>query len=505
MNHFRSDADFGWPRLSLVVAATLFAGWFTSRAPTNVDVSWYITVCERLLSGATMGVDVIETNPPASIWLYVPAVAFARAVGLKPEYAVIATTLLTMALTCALTWRLLRADDEARRVWRTPLILGAVLVFCFLPGPDFAQREHFAAMLALPFVACAMLRARELAPERAMAVAAGVCGGLAFVIKPHFGLALAPPVMLAFIYRRGWSARAGWSQLLSAENLAAGGVALFYLAAVLLFARDYLELLPLLVSLYAPLREPLRVVLRLHFILWVVFVLALSPLLFRPSRWATPPGMLLAASLGFMAACYIQAKGWRYQYVPALSMAFLALVLAAAQPGASRIWKGACAATLAMGFAGYVWWGLLSYFPVPELARMIAAARPGATVALLSDEMVLAHPSVREAGGRFIGRMPSQWVIGNHARLRILDPVDAAAQAERDGYRGWARDLLLEDIRAKKPDLLIVQTDPVDWLEMLTKDDPDLAAALAAYRPSGPEFTFSFVRARLYERTGGGR
>src|SRR5436305_4316156 len=51
----------------------------------NTDNSWLITLCERVLNGATPYVDFIEVNPPASILLYLPWVALARAIGVRPE------------------------------------------------------------------------------------------------------------------------------------------------------------------------------------------------------------------------------------------------------------------------------------------------------------------------------------------------------------------------------------------------------------------------------------
>jgi len=37
--------------------------------PIDADVSWLITVCERVLSGDRLYVDILEVNPPASVWL----------------------------------------------------------------------------------------------------------------------------------------------------------------------------------------------------------------------------------------------------------------------------------------------------------------------------------------------------------------------------------------------------------------------------------------------------
>ena len=52
------------------------------------DVSWLITIDEKWLSGQVPYVDFVEINPPASLLLYWPSVAFAHALGLHAEFVV---------------------------------------------------------------------------------------------------------------------------------------------------------------------------------------------------------------------------------------------------------------------------------------------------------------------------------------------------------------------------------------------------------------------------------
>ena len=71
-------------QLSLVLVA--FAILQQSLGHHNADNSWLFTVCEKLLDGAQPYVDVIETNPPASFMIYMPAVLLARMIGLPIEF-----------------------------------------------------------------------------------------------------------------------------------------------------------------------------------------------------------------------------------------------------------------------------------------------------------------------------------------------------------------------------------------------------------------------------------
>src|SRR4051794_41512491 len=86
------------PTLLIGFAAAVLTALVQSLlVPIDCDVSWLITVNEKMLAGQRLYVDVIEVNPPASIWLYTPFVSVAHALHLRPE-AVIATALIARAL-----------------------------------------------------------------------------------------------------------------------------------------------------------------------------------------------------------------------------------------------------------------------------------------------------------------------------------------------------------------------------------------------------------------------
>jgi hypothetical protein len=65
----------------LFVTALAFRNWLAA----NTDVSWLLTVAERVLDGQQLYVDVIETNPPMAVLTYIPGVLIARVLGLPAE------------------------------------------------------------------------------------------------------------------------------------------------------------------------------------------------------------------------------------------------------------------------------------------------------------------------------------------------------------------------------------------------------------------------------------
>src|SRR4051812_36692461 len=69
--------------LIVIVLVALVERWYVM---PNANVAWLLTVAERMIDGQRIYVDTIETNPPFSIWLYLPAVWIGRLLRLRPEY-----------------------------------------------------------------------------------------------------------------------------------------------------------------------------------------------------------------------------------------------------------------------------------------------------------------------------------------------------------------------------------------------------------------------------------
>src|SRR5713101_4776931 len=53
--------------------------------PLNTDVSWLLTIGERVLDGQRLYVDIVEINPPMAVLAYLPGIAVARALGVDPK------------------------------------------------------------------------------------------------------------------------------------------------------------------------------------------------------------------------------------------------------------------------------------------------------------------------------------------------------------------------------------------------------------------------------------
>src|SRR5882724_9306383 len=93
----RSPADretrLLWP-WALIVLVFVLAILLRQMVPLNTDVSWLLTVGERVLDGKRLYLDIVEINPPMAVLAYLPGIALARALGLNPKVVIDAQILL---------------------------------------------------------------------------------------------------------------------------------------------------------------------------------------------------------------------------------------------------------------------------------------------------------------------------------------------------------------------------------------------------------------------------
>jgi len=96
-----------------------------------------------------------------------------------------------------------------------PILIGVLTVLLLIPDYAFAERDHIALALSLPFLTILALRADGMAPPRWTAMAAGSAVAVVCAIRPHYALAFAPATLYV-AYRRGLPALLGFAELYDA-------------------------------------------------------------------------------------------------------------------------------------------------------------------------------------------------------------------------------------------------------------------------------------------------
>ena len=89
---------------ALFVTALALRHWLAA----NTDVSWLLTVADRVLDGQRLYVDVIETNPPMAVLTYIPGVLVARMLGLPAEMVTDALVFVAIFISLAIAANILK-------------------------------------------------------------------------------------------------------------------------------------------------------------------------------------------------------------------------------------------------------------------------------------------------------------------------------------------------------------------------------------------------------------
>ncbi|CDX37367.1 conserved membrane hypothetical protein [Mesorhizobium sp. SOD10] len=472
--------------LTLLVAG--YAAWLAiTIVPTNVDVSWLLVVCDRLLNGEHLHTDVMEINPPFSVWMYMPFMFLERLAGGRAELWLILGVIGLALASLAFSARILaRADPtyfRPRFIWAFPAAF--LLIVCFHPG-EFGQREHFAIIAILPWIAlqCARQRASDFAAgTRLDQMVAGVCAAIVVMVKPpHFAFAFAVPAAWLAIQRRSLK------PLYVPENVAGTAIVAFYVVYIAVFHTQFItEVLPLARDVYLPAREPLLALLgwpRQLILLTIATVLLAGG--FQRMHWDAKIPLL--AAFGLLPAFLVMGKGWPNHAMPMIILGILAF-------GMQFLHGERLSRLKPVGKVAAIFGCFLVLLPTARIQWLILNNDNGAlersiasiqqvdrspTIASLAAWLQIAHPLSRRVDGHFVSRYPSAWAVFNANQLAETgdDPQRKRRLVDiRDKLIGQ----LADEIASKRPDVVLYSdaTGP-DWDNLMLRD-PRIAVELQQY------------------------
>lgn len=434
----------------------------------NCDVSWLITTAERVIDGAVLYRDVEEVNPPASILIYMPFLALARAIALPPEAVTVVLVTVLATVSIITSGRLLDPPPETQ-----PQLAGAAaFVLLVLPADLFAQREHIALIAALPMLTVLVGRVEGRAFRRRDAWMAGLGGGIMVAIKPHLLLALLPVAGWAILRQR--SAR----PVLGVEWVALALLCVGYALVVWTVFPLYLDhMLPLLRRVYLPNRDSWPHLLMGSMVLIPAVAVALTVWIAR-GRATIPATAALLASVGFVAAGLVQGKGYLNHGYPAVALGLLAIALELTRPSPVRRFGTACLAVLALT-ATYGYAQVAKPYALRDAVLRLGPPRP--KMIGVSFDFGLGHPLTRWVAGRWVGRRGSLWVTGS-SRQQLADP--ALAPTQRAAVAQAAAEeaaMLATDITRNAPNIVLVDAEPgMAWIIA----HPAVHRAMLPYRPA---------------------
>ena len=464
---------------AIVALIALGTALFHFSGPLGPDVSWLITVSERILAGGRLYIDILEPNPPMAGYLYMPPVLLARAFGLSPEPFVVLWTVGFGLLTTGFAARLVTQN----KLLKHPELFWPVTLLLFLSawGEDFAQREHFAAMAGLPLVVCLALRAAGIRPRAYVWIIAGLAGGFMLAIKPHFAL----PILAGVLYV-AWRRRS-LAPIFASEMWLAGSLfAAFCVATVVFYPAFLSNILPVATTVYIPDRRPLWLLMAVRAAVYFEVILLIALIGFRRHIKVSPLlGVMFACSLGFLLSYLAQGKGYPYQILPgtALIASFVLLGFSEQRDAAKRLIDSAIPI-----LAGVV----LAVMPMIDDAAQWRGRQPledairpygeGLRIANMTPDLTVGSPLHRRLHGELVNAPPALLMSISAWRLRLERHLDPDWSARIDAFENAERIQLRNDLIARPPDVVVTSIEGFDWLEWAEKD-PELKTILSTYEP----------------------
>jgi hypothetical protein len=444
--------------------------------PATTDVSWLLTVNDRILAGATPYKDVVELNPPASILLYRIPVLVANLLGLRSEIAVVGLLALLIGGVVAYAGRTLTRYDLGAAANRGLFLAVATLVLAVLPFDEMAQREHFATIFALPYAFIAIARVADKRIALADALFVGALMGLCIAIKPHF--ALCAIFVSSFDAWRSRKLRA----LVRIENGAAAIVVLaYFFGGLVFFPKFFSDVLPMVADLYLPIRLGAGELIS-HIAFPIIMPLSIC-WFFRDERDGGGTLVFLLTAAGFLGAYFVQGKGWSYHAYPVIAFCLFAAAWTLQQ---AKYETGRLSPRLgALALAAALVLPSPSFFRRDEQHAVLAAAisklAPHPRILALAFRQSLGHPLARNIGV-WVGRSWGLWATGDAVLMKERVGDDPFMRAKADAYFEKDRLAAAEDIETQRPDMVLIQETPgFDFTQWIT-ESPRLLAALSNYR-----------------------
>jgi hypothetical protein len=464
-----------WFLVALVFAVAIV---LRQVVPLNTDVSWLLTIGERVLDGQRLYVDIVEINPPMAVLAYLPGIALARALGHDPKYVIDAQILLMAAASLLVTSRILSLSSMLDNVKWVSLAVWAAAVLTILPMHVFGQREHIAILTFLPALAVYALRSNHEPLPLWAVLTAGIGAGITLAFKPFFAV----PVILCIILT---SLRAhSWRVFFAPENMIAGGlVTAFSCYTYIAYPEYFTVTYPLVRDTYLSWSMPASVVMfNSATLVWGIAVISI--LLVRQKRKLDSAVLVaLLASLGFAVSFFLQRRGWAYHSYPMVAIVLLAMgyVMTGAadtQSGSRRFDIAAMSVLAATFVLGSLWFNATVY--VGPIEGAVAGLKSNPRILILSGEAAIGHPLVRTLHGVWVSRQENLWIREFVRLTRENNALDPQTDAKLNAYLAQERTWLIEDFKRLPPDVLLIDNLRDGWGEW-ARADSELTELLRPY------------------------
>jgi hypothetical protein len=471
---------------------------------TIVDTSWLITESERFLAGERLYVDLMENNPPFTIWLFLPAILMSNWMGIAPEIGIGLYTWFAVVTGLGLAAVIIRKAgflEGPTLLRQLPLFVALFVIF---PGIAFTERDHLGTALFLPLLTLMAWRAdakSPAAPGIALVVAAALCGSVLLLLRPYYVFAYIAPVLYVAWRRKNLMA------LFAPENCLIAVAGVVYIALIVWLNPEFIQIiLPQVADVYMGSGDAAWVA--RHYVPAYVAIPLLIWLVAPGERMTPLCTVATLASLASLAALIYQGKGWPYHAFPAIALAFVAVICRIAASPAWRLDRatlgrvGLCVLVIACNWRPF----LETQKPNADfVATVKAVSTDTSTLGFIGSDMAGAHPLTRMVGARFPSKNNADWLgfLAFGMNLRAAGEGDAKNALKYQKMTEAYLDEKYAEFTRYNYDLIVVEQDQPVWTDYVL-GQPRFAALMSAYHIVAKDNRFA-VYSRMHGKIGNSR
>lgn len=410
-----TSARQDWLGEAIVVPLTALLMLVMRHLPLTHDVIWQLWIARQMLGGVELYSQINEINPPLWFWMAMPLHRIASALAL-PAPTILVWFILLLALASALlVGRIGRFASPRERAFA---MTATLVIGLFTSLYDFGQREQILLIGAIPYALLIAARIRDVRPPALLAAAIGLLAAPGFALKHYFVLApLGLEVLLLWHLRRAW-------RPLRPETLVLAFLGGAYALAVFALAPAFLTVIvPMVKAAYFGFEtpvwmwfdEPIQA-------LWLLIVLAFVAAGAHRQFRARPEFQVFAlAALAFLAAYFLQRKGWQYHAVPVSGMLLMLLASLGFAHG-QRLADLKARPLVCLVIALYLSFSFLER-PYdnerePFVGRYIDQAPAGSAVLIMASNPMWGWPAVEHRHRVWASRYGALWMLPAFGRAR---------------------------------------------------------------------------------------
>lgn len=311
----RQQIFYWWVPFTLLSTLAYF---IQTQLYLHKDVAIIMHTAAAMLAGETYTKDIFEPNPPMIFYLSMPAIILAKLMSISALSAIriYFITLTFISINCC--YFIIKKLFKNNTLLTKLFIYVMIYVLLFLPAQQFAQREHFLLVLALPYLLLAALRLENQKLSPMFAIIIGLMAGIGFAIKPHFLPALLF-VEAYFIYKK--RDILGWIRL---ETICIIGIFVTYATAIFLFYPQYIHnVLPIWLIYYTTTAHPLLEIVSYPGLIYCFAIIVFYFMTRRLNEYKIICHIFLLALIGLICSYIMPRVAWYYHIFPALGIACL--------------------------------------------------------------------------------------------------------------------------------------------------------------------------------------